>query len=92
MRSLEPGAFYDCRRLRTVTLPDSLDRIGDYCFHHCDSLLEVRNLSPEPQLITNVFRDTLGLKRTLYVPRQSVELYRRAPYWREFSQILPLDE
>ncbi|MBR5715382.1 MAG: leucine-rich repeat protein [Bacteroidales bacterium] len=92
IRSLEPGAFYDCRRLRSVTLPDSLDRIGDYCFHHCDSLLEVRNLSPEPQHITNVFRDTLGLKRTLYVPRQSVELYRRAPYWREFSQILPLDQ
>ena len=91
-RSLEPGAFYDCRRLRSITLPDSLDRIGDYCFHHCDSLLEVRNLSPEPQIITNVFRDTLGLKRTLYVPRQSIELYRRAPYWSEFSQILPLDQ
>ena len=91
LRSLELGAFYSCRSLRSVTLPASLERIGDFCFHHCDSLTEVRNYSDTPQPITNVFRDTIGLKRTLYVPSQSIDLYRKAPYWRDFSSILPLD-
>ena len=91
LRSLEPGVFYNCRNLRSVTLPASLERIGDFCFYHCDSLIEVRNYSDTPQPITNVFRDTIGLKRTLYVPSQSIDLYRKAPYWRDFSRILPLD-
>ena len=91
LRSLELGAFYSCRSLRSVTLPASLERIGDFCFHYCDSLTEVRNYSDTPQPITNVFRDSIGLKRTLYVPSQSIDLYRKAPYWRDFSSILPLD-
>ena len=90
LRSLEQGVFFNCRSLRSVTLPASLERIGDFCFHHCDSLIEVRNYSYTPQPITNVFRDTTGLKRTLYVPGQSIDLYRKAPYWRDFSSILPL--
>ena len=91
LRSIELAAFYGCRRLRSVTLPASLERIGAFCFHQCDSLLEVRNLNPEPQVITNVFGNYTGLPRTLYVPRQSLDLYRSAPYWRDFPQILPLD-
>ena len=91
LRSLEQGVFYKCRSLRSVTLPASLERIGDFCFHNCDSLIEVRNHSITPQPITNVFKDTTGLQRTLYVPAQSIDLYRNAPYWRDFSRILPLD-
>ena len=91
LRSLEQGVFFNCRSLHSVTLPASLKRIGDFCFHNCDSLVEVRNYSVTPQPITNVFKDTLGLQRTLYVPAESIELYRKAPYWSDFSRILPLD-
>ena len=91
LRSLEQGVFFNCRSLHSVTLPASLKRIGDFCFHNCDSLVEVRNYSVMPQPITNVFKDTLGLQRTLYVPAESIELYRKAPYWSDFSRILPLD-
>ncbi len=90
LRSLEQGVFLNCRSLRSVTLPASLERIGDFCFHGCDSLVEVRNYSETPQPIIDVFGSALGLKRTLYVPHQSIDLYRNAPYWRDFSHILPL--
>jgi hypothetical protein len=90
LRSLEQGVFFKCRSLRSVTLPASLERIGDFCFHNCDSLIEVVNYSVTPQPITNVFKDTTGLQRTLYVPAQSIDLYRKAPFWRDFSRILPL--
>ena len=92
VRSLEEGVFFNCRSLRSVTLPASLERIGEFCFHQCDSLTEVRNYSVTPQTISNIFLNTTGLIRTLFVPRQSIHLYRKAPYWRDFPRILPLDD
>lgn len=92
VRSLEEGVFFNCRSLRSVTLPASLERIGEFCFHQCDSLTEVRNYSVTPQPISNIFLNTTGLIRTLFVPHQSIHLYRKAPYWRDFPRILPLDD
>ena len=34
-------AFYDCDRLQSVTLPDTLLNIGNYAFWDCDNLREV---------------------------------------------------
>lgn len=90
LRAIERGVFYDCRSLRSITLPANLQTIGDYCFHHCDSLLEVRCLNPVPPVITNIFADTIGLHRILYVPAESVESYQLAPYWSEFAEIKAL--
>lgn len=90
LRALERGVFYDCRSLRSITLPANLQTIGDYCFHRCDSLLEVRCLNPVPPVITDIFADTTGLHRTLYVPAESVDSYRLAQYWSEFAEIKAL--
>lgn len=90
MTELQRGVFYSCKSLRRVTLPSTLRNFGEYIFWHCDSLLEVRNLSPVPQRITDIFQDSLQSRRTLYVPEASIPAYREAPYWRSFGQILPL--
>lgn len=87
LRILERGVFYNCSNLRQITLPAGIERIGDYCFHHCDSLRQVTILSPNPPAITNVFADTTGIRRTLLVPQGSVEAYQQAQYWGEFDEI-----
>lgn len=88
---MERGVFFDCDRLRRIVLPATLRRIGDYCFHHCDSLTEVVALSPVPIPISDIFAaDDSTVCRTLYVPAQSIEQYRSAPYWSDFDCIQPL--
>lgn len=87
LRILERGVFYNCSNLRQITLPAGIERIGDYCFHHCDSLRQVTILAPIPPAITNVFADTNGIRRTLFVPKGSVEAYSQAQYWRNFAEI-----
>lgn len=91
LRVLERGVFFDCRHLRAVTLPASIERIGEYCFLHCDSLRQVTILAPTPPAITNVFADTTGLRRTLFVPKGSIEAYQQAPYWQEFAVIRTIE-
>lgn len=91
LRILERGVFYDCRQLRSITLPAGIERIGEYCFLHCDSLREVTILAPTPPAISNVFADTTGLRRTLFVPKGSIEAYQQAPYWQEFAVIRAIE-
>lgn len=33
LKGIEYGAFYDCKNLKNVKLPDSLERIGQQCFY-----------------------------------------------------------
>lgn len=88
---MERGVFFGCDQLRRIVLPATLRRIGDYCFHHCDSLTEVVALSPVPIPISDIFAaDDSTVCRTLYVPAQSIEQYRSAPYWSDFDCIQPL--
>lgn len=87
LRVLERGVFYDCHSLRSIVLPAGIERIGEYCFMRCDSLREVTVLAPVPPAITNVFANTTGIRRTLFVPKGSIEAYQQAPYWQEFAEI-----
>lgn len=91
LRVLERGVFYQCRSLRSITLPASIERIGDFCFHDCDSLLEVTIHNPVPPNISDVFSDTTGLRRTLYVPAGCIEAYRQARFWQDFAVIKAIE-
>ena len=39
--SIGEGAFFYCRSLTTITLPDSVTSIGDQAFFYCDSLTTI---------------------------------------------------
>ena len=41
MTAISPCAFYQCNRLKTIDLPDSLTAIGDYAFMDCITLESV---------------------------------------------------
>jgi hypothetical protein len=83
-------AFDNCDNLTSVTIPNSVTDIGNGAFAWCSSLTSVINLHPTPQNIaSNVFNSVNLNNATLYVPAESVEDYRKAPVWTEFSEIIP---
>jgi hypothetical protein len=90
--SIRTEAFSGCRNLTSITFPDSVTDIGNSVFSGCDSLMSVTNLNPVPQTLTNTVIDSESyieiIKNiTLYVPAESVELYKTAKGWKDFKTI-----
>jgi hypothetical protein len=42
LTAIEEGAFYNCKKLTALTLPETLTRIDDYAFDGCTSLVSVK--------------------------------------------------
>jgi hypothetical protein len=75
-------AFSECG-LTSVILPSTLSSI-DNAFTSCP-LKSITNLNPVPIDITSgVFRYVNISACKLYVPKNSVPLYKKAPVWRDF--------
>jgi hypothetical protein len=88
VRSIGNKAFYDCSGLKTIMIPNSVTNIGSEVFRNCSSLTSVTNLSPMPQTINSYtfYGVTIG-NIPLYVPAESVEIYKAAPVWKNFKTI-----
>ena len=99
--SIGMGAFYNCTNLSKILLPPALQSIGCGAFANCSSIKEVTCLATVPptreEMLPNAPADEIfyGVDITnipLYVPAESVELYKNADHWKEFGQILPIDD
>ena len=53
IESIGPGAFFQCKNLRSVTLPDSVKSIGSTAFFGCDSLSSITI----PDSVTSIGED-----------------------------------
>lgn len=79
------GAFDNFQYLETVTIPDSVDTIGDYAFSNCSNLtsLTVKATYP-PTLGSGVFTNT-NSNLVIYVPAESVNDYKAASGWSDYA-------
>ena len=77
-------AFLYCVELNTVDLPSTVTTIGENAFQNCSNLswLIVRN--PQPPVCYSYVSNG---KATLFVPAGCVEVYKNAPYWKNFKEI-----
>lgn len=86
-------AFYESFRLKKVTIPASVQSIGDYAFYYCEVLESVycRPTTP-PTLGVNVFDNFDGGDRPIgcriYVPKESVDAYKAAENWSRYKQYI----
>ena len=86
--SIGEQAFMGCKSLETLTLPESLQTIGDEAFAET-GLKVLYNNNPTPQKIkANVFRDVDFFHCVLYVPKGSKSAYKAHEVWSKFGQIL----
>ena len=86
--SIGDYAFISCTGLTSVTLGHSVTSIGSKAFYGCAGLTSIVNYTPTPQSINeNVFYSVNKSTCVLYVPAQSIDAYKAADVWKEFTNI-----
>jgi len=92
--SIGDCAFYDCSGLKSVELPNSLVDIGRSAFCGCPNISEVMLLNPNPPLcatdMTTFDNDVFNVAK-LYVPKESVALYKASDKWGQFTHIISVN-
>ncbi len=80
------GFFIGCTALRSVTIPAELTTIGKTVFTACPSLTEITCLCTTPPAVDlTTFLSVKTNTISLYVPDESVDLYKATPIWKGFN-------
>lgn len=89
--NIEGAAFGGCSGITSITIPDSVTLMGYGVFYDCDNLTEVYCKALTPPTVDkgdgevwNGFTNTAENSK-IYVPAESVNLYKTADGWNEFA-------
>ena len=84
LTDIETVGISGCTEMKSVVLPATLKTIGYDAIWYCQQLKTITiNAVNPPALVNNPFRATRIEK--IYVPKNSVEQYKRATFWSAFS-------
>lgn len=83
--SIRNYAFAFCSRLRSITIPDSVTQIGFCAFGNCSSLKTVYCKPTTPPIGDQYMFNSNPSNLIIYVPRNSVNRYKSAEYWKEYA-------
>lgn len=80
------ATFFGCKALRSITIPAEVTFIDLAAFYLCNSLKEVTCLGTTPPTADSAaFLMVITKMINLYVPDESVELYKADPVWMGFN-------
>lgn len=86
---IEAGAFFGSG-ITSVTIPNSVTRVGFNAFGECTNLTSVTCLATTPPTVTNnAFNNSAFNNVTLFVPKASINTYKAADCWKNFSTVKP---
>ena len=88
---IEQNTFSRCSNLESIILPQNIDSIAWHAFWGCYNLKSITSLNPTPPIVEdgNEFPYTTA---TLYVPTGSKEAYQAANFWKDFMNIVEIDD
>ena len=86
-------AFFYCEYLASIDIPNSVTTIGNYAFSGCEKLTQITCRANVPPTIGNwtTFND-IDKSIPVYVPAASIEAYKKADYWSEFTNFQAIAE
>lgn len=84
------SAFQNCSGLTSVEIPNSVTSIEYNAFSGCTGLTSIISYILEPFSIYYCFDNETYENAILYVPAQSIELYRNTDGWNNFKNIRPV--
>ena len=99
LTSIHLQAFYGCTNITELILPASIQIIENQAFAYCTSLTEVTCYATIPPVRGDVVSDSPSdwffegvdvSKIPLYVPVESIDLYKEAEQWSGFHPILSI--
>ena len=80
------GAFSRCSSLTSVTIPNSVTWISHMAFYKCTSLKSVYCKATTPPAGGISMFKHIALDCKIHVPRNSVEAYKSAKYWKKYAE------
>ena len=88
---IEQNTFMLCSNLESIIFPENLDSIAVNAIWGCNNLKSVTSLNPTPPIVEdgNSFPYTTA---TLYVPAGSKEAYQAANFWKDFMNIVEIED
>lgn len=85
VKYIRMSAFWQCSSMISLTIGNSVTSIGNYAFFGCSGLTEITCKAVTPPTLENGVFQSVNKSIPLYVPAQSVELYKAADVWKEFN-------
>jgi ubiquinone biosynthesis protein COQ9 len=87
--SIGKRTFAYCYSLTSITIPEGVTSIGDYAFYYCYSLTSITSKNTTPPTIGGKYTfENVNKSIPVYVPKSSVDTYKGAEYWKDFTNIV----
>ena len=90
--SIGYDAFYNCSGLKKVVIGNSVTSIGMSAFDDCSGLTSIICKAVTPPTLSSSSFSGVSKSIPLYVPEESVETYKAAQYWSNFTNIQAIIE
>ena len=93
VEKIQIGAFEECSKLQSLILGSGITFIGFNILKDCTELNDVYCYAENvPEADVEAFNDSYIEYCTLHVPQSSLEAYKAADPWKNFKEIVPLED
>lgn len=89
VKSIGGMCFYSCKSLKTLSFPSTLESLGLMALDGCSGLESLECLAIVPPTAGMWAFDDINTEIPVYVPESSIESYKEAEEWKDFTNFLP---